>query len=82
LLIPTTPKEHSNSSKIFSYNLISFLVKKLLNIQKAFALQVQMSWNQAREPLLVKSFPKTPRTQSEASQFSGSHKYKTNYLPS
>jgi hypothetical protein len=45
-----------------------------------------MSWNQAHAPLLVKSFPKTPRTQSEASQVSGSHNYrkknKTNYLPS
>jgi hypothetical protein len=35
--------------------------------------------------LLVESFPKIPRTQSEASQFSGSHNYKTkqnktNYL--
>jgi hypothetical protein len=30
----------------------------------------------------IKSFPKTPRTQSEASQFGGSHKYKQNKLPS
>jgi hypothetical protein len=28
-------------------------------------------------PFLVKSFPKTPRTRSEASQFDGSHDYKT-----
>jgi hypothetical protein len=43
-----------------------------------------MSWNKAHAPLLVKSFPKTPRTQSEASQISGSHNYKTkqNKLPS
>jgi hypothetical protein len=27
--------------------------------------------------LLIKSFPKTPRTQFEASQFGGSHNYKT-----
>jgi hypothetical protein len=35
--------------------------------------------------LLVESFPKPLRTQSEASQFGGSHKYKqnkTNKLPS
>jgi len=31
---------------------------------------------------LVESFPKAPRTQSEASWFGGSHNYKTNYLPS
>jgi hypothetical protein len=40
-------------------------------------LQVQTSWNKAHAPLLVKSFPKTPRTQSETSWFSGSHNYKT-----
>jgi hypothetical protein len=28
--------------------------------------------------LLVESFPKRPRTRSEASQFGGSHKYKQN----
>jgi len=38
----------------------------------------------AHAPLLVESFPKSPRTRSEASQFSGSHNYKTkqNKLPS
>ncbi len=36
-----------------------------------------MSWNQAHAPLLVKSFPKTPRTPSEVSRFGGSHNYKT-----
>jgi hypothetical protein len=42
-----------------------------------------MSGNQApNAPLLIESFPKTPRTQSEASRFNGSHNYKTNYLPS
>jgi hypothetical protein len=43
-----------------------------------------MSWNQAHAPLLIESFPKTPRTQSEASRFRGTHKYKqnkTNKLP-
>jgi hypothetical protein len=38
-------------------------------------------------PFLIESFPKAPRTESEASQFGGSHDYetkqnKTNYLPS
>jgi hypothetical protein len=51
-------------------------VKKLFNIQD-FASQVQMSWNQAHAPLLIKSFEKTPRTQSKASWFGISHNYKT-----
>jgi hypothetical protein len=53
---------HSNSSKTFSYDLIYY--------SRTFASQVQRSWNQAYAPLLIKSFPKTPRTQSEASWFS------------
>jgi hypothetical protein len=38
-----------------------------------------MSWNQAHapHPSLTKSSPKKPRTQSEASRFSGSHNYNT-----
>jgi hypothetical protein len=59
---------------IFSENIIQH--------SRTFALQVQMSWNQAHAPLLFKSFPKTPRTWAEASGFDGSHIYKTNYLPS
>jgi len=60
-------------------------VKKSFNIQELFALLVQMSWNQAHAFLLVESFPKTPRTQAEASRFGGSHNYKTKqttFLPS
>jgi hypothetical protein len=38
--------------------------------------------NQADAPLLVKSFPKIPRTQIEAPQFGGFDSYKTNYLAS
>ncbi len=37
--------------------------------------KVQMPWNQAHAPLLLESFPKTPRTRSQASQFPGSHNY-------
>jgi len=55
-------------------------MKKSFNIQKTFALQVQTPWNQANAPLLLKSFPKRPRTQSEASQFSASHQYNINKL--
>jgi hypothetical protein len=59
-------------------------VKKSFNIHGTFAWQVQTPWNQAHAPLLIESFPKTPTTQSEASQCSGSHNYKTkqNKLPS
>jgi hypothetical protein len=61
-------------------------MKKSFNIQELFASQVQTSWKQAHAPpLLVESFPKTPRTQFETSQFGGFHKYKTkqkSYLPS
>ncbi len=66
-IFPRTPKAHSNHS-IFI---------------QTFAPQVQMSWNQARAPLLIDSFPKTLITQSNASRFSGYHNYKTkqNKLP-
>jgi hypothetical protein len=37
-----------------------------------------MPRNQANAPLLLKNFPKRPKTQFEASQFSGFHKYKQN----
>jgi hypothetical protein len=50
--------------------------EKIIQYSRTFAPQVQMSWNQAHAPLLIESFPKRPGTQSEASQFSGSHKYK------
>jgi hypothetical protein len=33
-IFPTTPKAHSNSFEIFSYDLISFSVKNSFNIQE------------------------------------------------
>jgi hypothetical protein len=45
------------------------LREDIIQYSKTFALQVQTSWNQAHAPLLVESFPKTPKT--------GSHNYKT-----
>jgi hypothetical protein len=64
------------------FNLI--FSEEIIHYSRTFALQVQMPWNQAHAPVLVKSFPKTPRTQAEASQLGGSHNYKTkqNKLPS
>ncbi len=68
------------------FNLI--FSEEIVQYSRTFAPQVQASWNQAHGPLLIKSFPKTPRTwSSEASWFGGSHidntkQNKTNYLPS
>jgi hypothetical protein len=81
-IFPTTPKAHSNFSQIFSYDLFSFSGEEIIQYSRTFASQVQTPWNQAHAPLLIESFPKTPRTRSEASRFDGSHNYKTNYLPS
>jgi hypothetical protein len=47
--------------------------EKINQYSRTFAPQVQMPWNQAHAPLLVESFPKTPRTQSKTSQFGGFH---------
>jgi len=57
------------------FNLI--FSEEIIQYSRTFAPQVQTSWKQACAPLFIKSFPKTPRTRSEASQFSGSHNYKT-----
>jgi len=50
------------------------------------SFDISFAWNlTAHAPLLIKSFPKTPRTRFEASEFGGSHNYqqnKTNKLPS
>jgi hypothetical protein len=52
--------------------------EEIIQYSRTFALQVQKSWNQAHAALLAESFPKRPRTRSEASWFGGSHKYKQN----
>jgi hypothetical protein len=62
-------------------------VKKSFNIQELLHHKFKCHGTKAHAPLLIESFPKTPRTESEASQFGGSHDYetkqnKTNYLPS
>jgi hypothetical protein len=51
--------------------------EEIIQYSRTFAPQVQMTWNQAYARLLVASFPKTPRTQPEASWFGGSDNYKT-----
>jgi len=42
------------------FNLI--FSEEIIQYSRTFAPQVHMSWNQSHAPLLVKSFPKTPRT--------------------
>ncbi len=68
----------------FQLRLDLIFSEEIIQYSRTFALQVQTSWNQAHAPLLVKNFPKTPRTWSEASWFGGSHNYNTkqNKLPS
>ncbi len=70
--IPIPPK--------FSATIFNFQWKNH-SIYKNFCTACPKSWNQAHAPLLIQSFPKTPRTWSKASWFNGSHRYKTNYLP-
>jgi len=46
----------------FQLRLNLIFSEEIIQYSRTFALQVQMSWNQAHAPLLVESFPKTPRT--------------------
>jgi hypothetical protein len=57
------------------FNLI--FSEEIIQYSRTFPLQVQMLWNQVHAPVHIKSFPKTPRTQSDACEFNGSHNYKT-----
>jgi hypothetical protein len=63
----------------FQLQFILIFSEEIIQYSRTFVPQVQTSWKQAHAPLIVESFPKTPRsrTWSEASQFSGSHSYKT-----
>jgi hypothetical protein len=69
--------------KLSATILIYFFSEEIIQCSRTTTQQVEMAWNQTDASLLLKSFPNRPRTQSEASQFGGSHKYKTkqtNYL--
>jgi len=76
-ILPTTPKADLNSSEILSYDFILCSMTKIIQNSRTFTSQVQLLWNQTNAPLLIKSFPKIPRTWSKALQFGGSHNYKT-----
>jgi hypothetical protein len=52
---------------MFSYDFNLFFSEEIIQYSRTFAPQLQTSWNQAYAPLLVESFPETPRTRSEAS---------------
>jgi hypothetical protein len=45
--------------------------ERIVQYSTTFAPQVQTPWNQAHAPVLIESFPMTPRTQSKKSQFGG-----------
>jgi hypothetical protein len=53
-------------------------MKKSFNIQELEHRKSNRYEMKANSPVLIESFPKRPRTRSEASQFGGSHKYKQN----
>ncbi len=65
-IFPTTPKAHSNSSKIFSQEFIQYSRTSTPQVQNA------MKPSPCTPP--PQSFPKRPRAWYEASLFCGSHK--------
>jgi len=54
-------------SKDLPTNLVDATNYEIIQYSRTFAPQVQTSWNQAHARLHDESFPKTPRTQHEAS---------------
>jgi hypothetical protein len=54
--IPTTPNAHSNSSKIFSYNLIKFRVKKSFNIQELLHHKSKLHGTKPMHPFSLIAF--------------------------
>jgi len=72
--------------KNFDYDLFSFhfiFSEEIIQYSRTFALPVQKSWNQAHAPLLIESFPMTPRTRTWSIPIrKNPHNYKTNYFPS
>jgi hypothetical protein len=68
-----------NSQFLWKFHLWFNLIfsEKIIQYSRTFTPQVQTSWNQANAPLLIESFSKILRTQSNAPQFGGSHNYKT-----
>jgi hypothetical protein len=55
-VFPTTPKAHSNSSKIFGYDLIYFSVKKSFNIQELLHHKSKRHGNKPMHPFWSRAF--------------------------
>ncbi len=73
----------SNNTKGTSQLLWNFLLwfnwifsEKFIQYSRTSTPQIETIWNQADAPLLVESFPKTSRMQSEMPQFGRSHNEK------
>ncbi len=78
-----TPKAHSNSSEIFSYDLIEFLVKKSFNIQELLGRKSKHHGTKLMHPSLFSCSPprwelsKDTKNMIWSILFGGSHNYKT-----
>jgi hypothetical protein len=74
-LLGLESKRHG--TKPIQLQFILIFSEEIIQYSRTFASQVQTAWNQGHSPLLIESFPKTPRTRSETPWFSRSHNYKT-----
>ncbi len=74
-----TLKAHSNSSQIFSFQFTLIFNEEIIQYSRTFVFCKSKNISPCTK-LLIESFPKTPRTRSEAQ--AGLLNYKTNYLPS
>jgi hypothetical protein len=70
-------KSKRHETKPIQLRFILIFSEEIVQYSRSFAPQVQTAWNQAHSPLLIESFPNTPRTQSETPWFSRSHNYET-----
>jgi hypothetical protein len=74
-LLGLESKRHG--TKPIQLQFILIFSEEIIQYSRTFAPQVQTAWNQGHSPLLIESFPKTPRTRSETPWFSRPHNYKT-----
>jgi hypothetical protein len=61
-IFPTTPKAQSNSSEIFSYDLIEFSVKKLFNIQELLHDESKCHETKPMHPSSLRALKNTKNT--------------------
>jgi hypothetical protein len=55
-IFSTTPKAHSNSSEIFSYDIFSFSVKKSFNIQELLDCKSKLHGTKPMHPSSLRAF--------------------------